>query len=138
MTSPERAAVEARIDRFLDALSHLRRASPRRLAALVGLMALAHGCSVVALWLSFAALGQPAPIGVLMAVVPAAVLAAVVPLPGGLGGVDVALVGLLAATTPVAASVVGAAVVLYRTASYWPRIVLGGGTALSMVAIGRR
>lgn len=137
VTPPDRSGVEARVDRFVGALAQLRRTSPRRLAALAGLMAVAHGLSLVALWLSFAALGQSVPMGLLLAVVPAAVLAAVIPLPGGLGGVDVALVGLLATTTPTAASVVAAAVVLYRGASYWPRIVLGGAIVLAMVTLGR-
>ncbi|MFC4357437.1 flippase-like domain-containing protein [Halobium salinum] len=133
---PDRTAVEARVDRFLGSFGRLRAAPRRRLVAVVALMALAHATSLLALWLSFVALGHAAPLGVIVAVVPAAVLAAVVPLPGGVGGVDVALVGLLTAATPVAASVVAGAVVLYRTASYWPRLVLGGGIVLAMLAFG--
>ncbi|ELZ30242.1 hypothetical protein C475_00867 [Halosimplex carlsbadense 2-9-1] len=134
-TPPDRAAVAERVDGFRDALSRLRGGSPRQLATLVGLLAVAHALTIVALWLSFRAVGESVSVGVLLAVIPAAVAAAVVPAPGG-SGVDAALVGLLAAGTSAVAPVAGAAVLVYRIATSGPALVVGGGVVAAAVSLG--
>lgn len=134
VSPPEREAIERRVRRFGRTFYRLSHGTRGQLAAMVALMALAHGLSVVALWLSFVAFGYSISIGVVLAVIPAAVLAAVAPLPGGLGGVEVALVTLLTATTGVTAAVAGAAVVVYRAAAYWPRFLVGGVVAAALVS----
>lgn len=136
VTPPDRAEIARRVARFGHGLGRLRAGGPRRLALLFGLTALAHATSVLALWLAFVALGYRPPFGVLLAVIPAAVLVAVVPLPGGLGGVDLALVGLLAVATATPVAAVGAAVLIYRAAAFWPRIAIGGAVAAGMAAFG--
>jgi uncharacterized protein (TIRG00374 family) len=135
-TPPDRATVETRVRRFAAALARLRDGSTREVVALVGLLALAHALTVVALWLSFLAVGHPVSVGVLLAVIPAAVAAAVVPTPGGLGGVDVALVALLASGTSAVAPVAGAAVLVYRTATSGPALVGGGAVVVAMCSLG--
>jgi len=134
-TPPERSAIADRIDQFQGALSRLRDGSPRQLAALVGLLAVAHALTVVGLWLSFRAVGESVPVGVLLAVIPAAVAAAVVPAPGA-SGVDAALVGLLAAGTSAVAPVAAGAVLVYRVATSGPTLVVGGSAIAVMASLG--
>ncbi|QLH81605.1 flippase-like domain-containing protein [Halosimplex pelagicum] len=134
-TPPDRAAIAERVGRFRAALARLRGGSPRQLATLVGLLAVAHALTVVALWLSFRAVGESVSVGVLLAVIPAAVAAAVVPAPGG-SGVDAALVGLLVAGTSAVAPVAGAAVLVYRVATSGPALVAGGGAVAVMASLG--
>ncbi|MEF8843614.1 MAG: lysylphosphatidylglycerol synthase transmembrane domain-containing protein [Haloarculaceae archaeon] len=79
------------------------------------------------------ALGAPVDLLLVLFVVPASTLAGLVPSPGGLGGVEVALVALLAGLTPVGAATAFALALVYRVASYWFALVVGGAAALLVV-----
>lgn len=59
-------------------------------------------------------------------IVPASSLASFVPTPGGTGAVEAMLVGLLVALTTVNADVAAAIALVYRVASYWFTIAVGG------------
>jgi uncharacterized protein (TIRG00374 family) len=83
----------------------------------------------VALVTTFAALGHTLPIAVALFVIPLSNLAGATPLPGGLGGIEAALVGLLAPTTGINAAVITAAVLLFRVTVYWVPVALGGTSA---------
>lgn len=131
-----REAVDRRASALADAVARLREGSHRQVAVVGTLFAVAHGLTVVALWLSFSAVGQAVPPSVLLAVIPVAVVTAVVPTPGGFGGVDVALVGLLTAGTAAIAPVAGAAVLVYRTATSGPALFVGGPVILAMGVFG--
>lgn len=133
---PDRAAVAARVGRFLAAVGRLRQ-EPRRLVGVVALGVAGQGLVVATLWLSLRALGVPAPIALAAAVVPASKVGAAVPTPGGVGGVDLALVGLLGATTAVPPAVAGAAALAYRLASFGLPTVLGGAVTASVVGRSR-
>jgi uncharacterized membrane protein YbhN (UPF0104 family) len=61
--------------------------------------------------------------------VPIGAIAGVTPLPGGLGGLDAALIVLLTATTGIAAPIATAAVLIHRGASFWLVTLFGGGAA---------
>ena len=88
-------------------------------------------------WVFFAAplyfagrtLGVPLDPMVVLFVVPASALAGLVPTPGGLGGVEVAIAGLLVALTPVSAGTAAAIALVYRVASYWYVVAVGGAAA---------
>ncbi|WP_435196892.1 lysylphosphatidylglycerol synthase transmembrane domain-containing protein [Natronomonas sp. EA1] len=67
-------------------------------------------------------------------IVPASTLAGLTPAPGGLGGVEVALVALVVALTPLGAAQAFAVALVYRVASYWFALLLGGGAAFAVVA----
>ncbi len=134
--SPGREAVERRARALADAVTRLREGTRRQVGIVGALFAVAHALTVVALWLSFVAVGQAVPAGVLVAVIPVAVVTAVVPTPGGFGGVDVALVGLLTAGTAAIAPVAGAAVLVYRTATSGPALLVGGPVVLAMGVFG--
>lgn len=67
-------------------------------------------------------------------VVPASTLAGLTPSPGGLGGVEAALVALLVALTGLTAAQALAAALVYRLASYWFALGVGGLAAVTVVA----
>lgn len=67
---------------------------------------------------------------VVMFVVPASTVAGLVPTPGGLGGVEFALVGLLVALTGMGSGTAAAIALVYRLASYWLVVAVGGAAAL--------
>lgn len=67
---------------------------------------------------------------VVLFVVTASTIAGLVPTPGGLGGVEFALVGLLVALTPLSAGAAAAIALIYRVASYWYVLAVGGLAAL--------
>ncbi|MFB6227000.1 MAG: lysylphosphatidylglycerol synthase transmembrane domain-containing protein [Halobacteriales archaeon] len=133
---PERDAVARHVERFRDALDRFRDATTGQVVALVGLLGAAHFLTVVALWLSLAAVGTSVPIGVVIAVIPAGVVAAAVPTPGGFGGIEVALVGLLTAGTSAAASTATAATVIYQIAMVGPALLAGGSVLTMMLLMG--
>jgi hypothetical protein len=63
-------------------------------------------------------------------IVPASTLAGVTPTPGGLGGIEAAVVALLVALTPTSPSTAAAVALLYRVASYWFVVLVAGLAAL--------
>ncbi|MDZ7730396.1 MAG: lysylphosphatidylglycerol synthase transmembrane domain-containing protein [Natrialbaceae archaeon] len=79
----------------------------------------------VALSLAFAAVGHTVSPHLFIFVIPLAYVAGVAPLPGGLGGIEAALVALLVPTTGLAVSAITAAVLIFRGAIFWMPIALG-------------
>jgi len=136
LSPPEREAVDRRVSRLGDAIARLSGGTPRQFAMLAVMAALAHALTIVALWTSFAAVGEPVSIGVIMAVIPAGVATAVVPTPGGFGSIEVALVGLLATGTTASVPIAGTAVLVYQSATTAPALVVGGSVLAVMVLVG--
>ncbi|WP_137287251.1 lysylphosphatidylglycerol synthase transmembrane domain-containing protein [Halorussus salinisoli] len=66
-------------------------------------------------------------------VVPASSLAGIVPTPGGVGGVEFALVGLLVALTALQTDFAASVALVYRVASYWFALALGGLAAFTVI-----
>jgi len=125
---PTAGEIEGRIENFFATIDRV--ATSRRTILLASLFSLFGWLSLSgALWLSFAAIGYSVPFVAALVVVPVGSIAAVTPLPGGLGGIEAAFIGLLVSTTSVAASVAGAGIVIYRVATYWLPLVVGGGAA---------
>ncbi|MEF8818818.1 MAG: flippase-like domain-containing protein [Haloferacaceae archaeon] len=87
---------------------------------------------VVPLYTSFRALGVSLPLGVVLLAVPAAGLANAVPLPGGLGGAELALGGTLVALAGLDIPTAAAGVLLYRLCAFWFLAALGGGCAAAL------
>ncbi|GAB3675170.1 lysylphosphatidylglycerol synthase transmembrane domain-containing protein [Halopiger thermotolerans] len=106
-----------------------------RLGLVVGLSLAGWLFQTAALMAAFAALGQSVPVYVLIFAIPLANLAGAAPLPGGLGGIEAAFVSLLVPTTGVEASVITAAVLIFRGAIYWMPLLIGG---VSVSAFGVR
>ncbi|QGN06358.1 TIGR00374 family protein [Halorhabdus sp. CBA1104] len=125
---PTKADIEASIEGFFSSIDRV--ATSRRALLLASLFSLIGWLSLsVALWLSLLAIGYTVPFVAALVVVPVGSIAAVTPLPGGLGGIEAAFIGLTISTTSVAASVAAAGVVIYRVATYWLPLLVGGSSA---------
>lgn len=125
---PTEATVERRVDGFFRDVERV--ATDRRgLAAALAFSAVGWVALAASLWLCLFALGHAVPVAAVLVAVPVGDLGALVPFPGGLGGVEVLLVGLLVGVTPVPAAVAGAAVLLHRGATFWLPLVVGGSVA---------
>lgn len=85
-----------------------------------------------ALYVSAAAVGEPVPFGVAMLAVALSKVGFIVPTPGGLGGVEAALAGALYAFSPMSGAVALAVSILYRFATYWFTILLGGTASIAL------
>ena len=126
--------IRERMERFFGHVEHVA-VSRYRLAATVGLSTLGWLLQGAALIAAFEAVGSTVPFYVVLFVIPLANMAGAAPLPGGLGGIEAAFVALLVPTTGIPASVVTAAVLIYRAVVYWLPVLIGGG---SMTAFGVR
>jgi len=121
-----RADALSRLDVFVDALERVGR-DPRDLAVAVCFSAVGWLCMCLALYLSVRALavhGFPAVIA--LVVVPVAMLAAGLPLPGGEGGVEAALAFLLVPMASVSPVTAVSAALVFRVGTYWLSTLLGG------------
>jgi uncharacterized protein (TIRG00374 family) len=98
---------------MLSALAMVRRGDRAVLGA-VGYW----GFDIAALWASYRAFGHPPPGGVLILGYFVGTTANVLPLPGGIGGVEGGMIGAFAGMH-VSASLATVAVLGYRTVSYW-------------------
>jgi uncharacterized membrane protein YbhN (UPF0104 family) len=79
---------------------------------------------VAALWLVFQALGSAPAFGAVVLAYLIGMLANMVPIPGGIGAVDLGLVGMLA-VYGAALSTAAAAVLIYRAISLWVPTLIG-------------
>ena len=125
---PSQGAVRERVERLRTAVRRLRR-SPE-------LLVLAFGCSLVgwlflvaSFWLSLVAVGTPVPVAVVLVVVPASMLAVVLPSPGGLGGVEAMLVFLTVSLAGIDPAGALAAALVHRGATHLLPILIGGTAA---------
>jgi hypothetical protein len=105
---------------------------PRVLGRTIATLVLAWTALGLALLVSFAALGSGLPIGVALLVPQIAGLAGIIPLPGGLGSIDATLVALLLSLTQQPFDTVGAAVLVFRTATYWWGLLVSGLVVLGL------
>lgn len=122
-------SVRQRVDTFYERIDVLR-GHPRMLSytlvfAFVGWLFFA-----VPLWLAGQSLGVAIDPLLVLFVVPASTLAGFTPTPGGLGGVEAAIVALLVALAGLNPGVAAAVALLYRVASYWFVLLAGGVAAL--------
>ncbi|WP_202613867.1 lysylphosphatidylglycerol synthase transmembrane domain-containing protein [Halostella pelagica] len=122
-------SIRERIERFYESIARIT-GSPR---ALLSATAFAYvGWVFFALPLYFAGLTLDLAVPLLLVffVVPASTLAGMVPTPGGLAAVEGALTGLVVALSALSAADALAVATIYRLASYWFAIVVGGAAAL--------
>nr|WP_255666150.1 flippase-like domain-containing protein [Haladaptatus sp. DYF46] len=125
--------VRQRIDRFYRSLERIA-SEPREL--LFALVFSYTGWVFFALPLYFAgrALGLPLPLVLVLFIVPASTLAGLTPTPGGLAGVEAALTVLIVALVPAIPWSSGvAAAIIYRVASYWFVLLIGGIASLFVI-----
>jgi uncharacterized protein (TIRG00374 family) len=126
------AGVADRIDDLYGAFGRVAQ-DPRSLVQAVGFAYVGWVFFAFPLYCAGQALGvDVSPLTVLF-VVPASTLAGMVPTPGGLGGVEAALVALLVAVAIESAAVALAIALVYRVLSYWFALGVGGTAALAVV-----
>lgn len=122
-------AIKRRIEGFFTAIERVG-STPRKLALALGLSSLGWIAQAVCLWLSLFALGHAVAPSVVLIAIPLGAIAGVTPLPGGLGGVDLVLIGVIKGLVTVSYPTIAAAVLIHRAAIYlFPTIVGGGVTA---------
>jgi uncharacterized protein (TIRG00374 family) len=102
-----------------DALHHLRSKDP----ALLGAIAF-WACQIAVLWACFEAFGQSPPLAVLVLGFFIGMLGNLLPLPGGIGGVDGGMIGAFAAFN-VDTGLAVVAVLAYRAFTFWLPTVPG-------------
>ncbi|WP_266079589.1 lysylphosphatidylglycerol synthase transmembrane domain-containing protein [Haladaptatus caseinilyticus] len=125
--------VRKRIERFYQALERIAD-EPREL--LFALVFSYTGWIFFALPLYFAgrSLGLPLGLVLVLFIVPASTLAGMTPTPGGLAGVETALVVLIVGLVPtITTGSAVAATLIYRFASYWFVLGVGGLAALFVI-----
>lgn len=133
VSAPERGAVAARLDGFFRAIETVATDRGRLLVAL-GFSTVGWVAQATALWLALQAVGVVAPYPAVLVAVPVGAIASATPLPGGLGGVEAAIVALLVPLAGISAATAAAAVVLHRGAIYLLPTLVGGGVAAAIGA----
>ncbi len=138
VSAPTRADIEHRVGGFFDSIARI--ASNPRLLVLAGLFSCIGWLTLaICLWISLASIGVTVPFVAMLIVLPVASIAGIFPLPGGIGGVETAFIVLVVSTTGVATTAATAAVVIYRGATYWVPMLVGGGiTAVILDNLHRR
>ncbi|WP_115863490.1 flippase-like domain-containing protein [Halorussus litoreus] len=130
---PAEADLRHRIEGFFGALERVA-GDRHQLALALSFSALGWLLLAVSLWLSLLALGHAVPFAAALFIVPLGSVASVTPLPGGLGGVEAALVLLIVPVTGVDTGIAGAAALIHRGATYWLPILLGGSATAMLEA----
>jgi hypothetical protein len=130
---PGESQVRHRIEGFFAALERVA-GDHHQLALAVSFSALGWLLLSVSLWFSLGALGHWVPFAAALFIVPLGSVAGVTPLPGGLGGVEAALVLLIVPVTGVDAQTAAAAALLHRGATYWLPVLLGGSATAMLEA----
>lgn len=107
-------------------------ADRRRVATAAVFSLLGWALFLVPLYTSFLALDSPISYAMAVFVVPVLSLVNVVPLPGGLGGFEIALAAVVAGLVGFGMPTATAGVFLYRLSNYWLVVLLGGIASLSL------
>ncbi len=104
-----------------EAVTLLRSGNPLLVGGAVGYLAF----DIAALWAAFRAFGDAPPVAILLIAYLIGQLGGLIPVPGGIGGVDGGLIGALAVYgVPLMAAT--AAVLIYRAVLLWLPALLGG------------
>lgn len=82
--------------------------------------------TILPLYTSSLSLGYEIPLLLAMLIVPLSGIAGYLPLPGGLGGVEVTIAVLVSSLTPLGLATASAVVLLYRVCTYWFVLLVGG------------
>jgi uncharacterized protein (TIRG00374 family) len=130
---PDEARIRRRVEGFFAALERVG-GEHHQLALALSFSALGWLLLSVSLWLSLGALGHWVPFAAALFIVPLGSVASVTPLPGGLGGVEAALVLLIVPITGVDAQTAAAAALIHRGTTYWFPVLLGGSATAMLEA----
>ena len=116
-----RNGLTALADGVEEALALLREGNVLLIAGLLGYLVF----DVLVLWATFRALGPAPPLAIMAIAYLIGELGGLIPVPGGIGGIDAGLVGTLALYHVPLASAAGA-VLAYRAIALWVPALVGG------------
>jgi glycosyltransferase 2 family protein len=85
-----------------------------------------------ALYLSALAVGVQLGVATVFVALAFSKLGFIMPTPGGVGGVEIALAAVLAAISPMGFAVATATAILFRFATYWFTVAVGGVTSMAL------
>ncbi|TYL39437.1 lysylphosphatidylglycerol synthetase family protein [Natronococcus pandeyae] len=123
--------VRNRLDGFYRTLETISADRTTLLAVLV-IGHLAWFLFALPLYLTALAMGEAVPLALAILVVALSKVGFVAPTPGGLGGVELTIAGVLALLAPVDAATAFAIGLLYRVVAYWLAVVVGGIAAIAL------
>lgn len=123
--------VHAVLDQYIVAVSRLA-GDRRRVGTAIAFAIVGWIFFLAPLYTSFLAIGAPVPFALVVFVIPVVTLLNVVPLPGGLGGFEIALAAVTATLSAADLTTATAAVFLFRLSNYWFVVLLGGLAAASL------
>jgi len=127
--SLEPAAVSRGVENFVTVFRRAT-ADRRRLARSAALALLGWLLFAAPLFLSFRAVGGELSLALALVLVPAGGLASLLPTPGGLGGAEVGTAGAAVLLTGASVELAAAGVLLFRIATYWFVVAVGGAASL--------
>lgn len=87
---------------------------------------------VLALYASALAVGVSLPISVILLSIALSKLGFLMPTPGGVGGVEIALASVLFLLSPMGSVLATTVAILYRVATYWFTVLLGGTSSIAL------
>lgn len=122
---PTEEGVGAGVEGFFAGLARIS-GDRRRVAAGLALSAVGWGLLAASLWVAVAAVGSPVPVSVPLFVVPLSLLAVLIPLPGGAGGVEASIALLLVALAGLSPVTATAGALLHRGATWGLPVLVGG------------
>ncbi len=117
--------VKERIDGFFETLD-LFSENRREMATAVVFSHIGWFFFILPLYTSFLSLGYNVPLGTTLLIIPVSGLAGFIPLPGGLGGVEIAIAVTIFSLTGLSLPAASAAALLYRLCVYWFTLLVGG------------
>src|SRR5207302_3269442 len=121
------ASLRALADGVADGLWLLRRRDPWLIVGLIGYLAF----DVMILWATFHAFGNVPPLAIVWIAYLIGELGGLIPVPGGIGGVDAGLVGTLVLYN-VSVTSAASAVLAYRAIALWVPAILGAAAFVSL------
>lgn len=134
----EKDVVTERVDGFGTALVRVARGPRREVTLVVVAVTLAHLFAVSGLSMAFRTVGLAVSPALLLVVLPLAYATATAPFPGGLGSIEATLTALIVAASPgLAAGAVGAAVLVFRSVTFWLQTLVGAIAGAVIALVGR-
>jgi len=130
---PRPSTIRDRVGGFVEGLERIAE-DRRRLARGLGTATVGWALQAEVLWASLQAIGVSTSAAVTVAAVTLVTVTDLVPLPGGIGSVDAALVLLLVALTPATAPEAAAAALVFRAATLVLPVLLGAASLLVLRA----
>lgn len=127
-------AIRLRLEEFFNMLDFIWE-NRRRMVYAVVLSHVGWFFTIVPLYFAAVALGYDVPFMYVLFIVPLGSIAGYLPLPGGLGSVEVMLVAVVVSVTTLSLPEATATAILYRIAVYWFTLLIGG-VSLSYLSAG--